>query len=190
MLYEDELRLDDNTLNTAQYVNFSSIKNLVSANLQGQTHAQLLRGVNSFGTLLENTGYAAIPSSSNPYPALGEPYYTGGYNIARHTSYKSGTMDGFQMECNQNIRFDNELRKAFARNLALVIRDYLEAFYFANFSNSPCNSTTGLRDKLDQSVINIFPNPDGGSVIVEFAAKFTSLRIYNSFGQSVQVVDI
>jgi len=190
LLYEDELRLDDAALNTEQYIKNSSIKNLVSTNLLGQTHAELLRGPNSFGSLLENKGYPAIPSSSNPFPLVGEPYYTGGFNIAQHTSYKSGTIDGFQMECNQNVRFDDNLRKTFATELAMVLREYLKTLYFADFENSPCNLVIGLRDQTEQGVIHIIPTMDGKSVLVEFEAKFSNLHVYNSFGQSIQVVDI
>ena len=49
-LVKDELQLTDSILNTEEYVNKSSIKNLVNSNLNNLSHSQLLRGNNSLGT--------------------------------------------------------------------------------------------------------------------------------------------
>lgn len=62
LLYDDELELSDITLNTTQYINYSSIKNLVTTNTNNFTHAQLLRGPCAFGTLLSNRNYPSVPS--------------------------------------------------------------------------------------------------------------------------------
>jgi len=133
-----ELQLPDSVLNTNTYINGSSIKNLVISNLTNQTHAQLLRGNFALGTLLQNKGYPSVPSAGIPYPLPGEPYFNGGYNTARHSSYNGGTIDGIQMECNSGIRLTTAARLAFADSLATALNQYLEQHYFPFYSAGPC----------------------------------------------------
>ena len=60
LLYDDELQLTDAELNTDTYSNYSSIQHLVATNAGSFTHAELLRGAISFGTLMEEAGYKSI----------------------------------------------------------------------------------------------------------------------------------
>ena len=160
LLSKSELALPDATLNNPFYVNQSSIRFLAGANVQGLSHAELLRGEQSLGELLAQRGYPATPSESDPFPDADEDYFNGGYNTARHGSYQSGTLDGLQIECNRNgIRdsMHNVLR--FADSLSVSVLDYLERHYFGNTGAFLCgaSNTPPPPTLLDQLLI--FPQP-------------------------------
>jgi hypothetical protein len=122
----------DNTLNTPAYINISSIGNLVSTNVNGSTHAELLRGMNAFGTLLGNSGFPAVPSQQTPDPA-GNPYYSGGYNTRNHTCILPGnTVNGLQIESPASVWGSYLSRKSFADSTAAVLVRYLQIHHNLN----------------------------------------------------------
>mgnify|MGYP003862771695 CR=1 FL=1 len=131
LLYDDELELPDSILNTTEYINYSSIKNLALSNLNNYTHAQLLRGPASFGTLISNQGYPTVPSETIPYPGTSNNYFSGGYITANHTCYASGiNINGLQMELNYTgIRNNQENRTQFANAFALALMEYLNTHF-------------------------------------------------------------
>ncbi len=134
-----ELAETDATLNSTAYIEDSSIRRLVGDNLQGESHSDLLRGSLSFGTLMEGRGYPCVPSSSDPFPATGDPYFSGGYNTGRHGSRNTnGTIDAIQLEFNQDIRFDALRRDTLIDSLTTTINEYINHHYFSNYSGSYC----------------------------------------------------
>lgn len=131
LLYEEELREYDDSLNLAPLLNYSSIQRLARNNLKKFTHAELLRGPSAFGTLLQKQGFASVPSQTIPYPQSGEPYFSGGYITATYGSYSGGNMDAIQMECNrEQVRDTPASRKAFAKAFVASILAYLQTNYF------------------------------------------------------------
>jgi hypothetical protein len=140
LLYEDELELSDATLNSAQYVGYSSIQHLVDVNLNGSTHAELLRGPSALGTLLEDNGYPAVPSQQDPAPGLSSNYFSGGYNTLNHTSYDPGNLvDGVQMECNYTGVRDTEMNRSyFATALVGAMSQYLNVHHGIVIANGGC----------------------------------------------------
>ena len=158
LLYEDELLLSDSVLNTSRFIGYSSIKNLVNHNRNSLTHAELLRGLQSFGHMTDLSGYPSVPSFQNPFPRISEPYFSGGYNVAQHGSNNGGTIDGIQIECNQNVRFDVNKRKEFAVRLAEVIMKYINLHYFETPDNYSCTSGLFPSDFEYERQL-IFPNP-------------------------------
>jgi len=68
LLYDTELALSDGQLNEEPYLSYSSIRELALRNINNLTHAELLRGDFALGTLLANSGYAAVPSAQDPSP--------------------------------------------------------------------------------------------------------------------------
>lgn len=128
LLYDDELALPDASLNTAKYIGYSTIQNLAKTNANNYTHAQLLRGENAFGSLLNTGSYPSVPSATIQFPGTTSNYFSGGYNIANHTSYKVGNVaNGFQMELNYaGIRDTPQNRKRFADTVAKVMLKYLQ----------------------------------------------------------------
>lgn len=130
-LTDATLRQNDNYLNQASVSNSSSIRALTQNNLTNQTHAQLIRGLKSFGTLLANAGYPTVPAQQDPAPASGDPYFDGGYNTGRWGSRDSGVVDAIQIETNfDGIRNTTAGINKFADSLARVIRTYMETHYF------------------------------------------------------------
>lgn len=78
----------------------------------------LLRGNKAIGTILEQEGYPSVPSKDDPAPAVGDPYFRGGYNTAIHGCNSGGDICGVQVEANyNNVRDSYENRKAFAKAL-------------------------------------------------------------------------
>lgn len=131
LLYEEELRENDDALNQTPLLSYSSIQHLALNNLKEFTHSELLRGPFAFGTLLQNRGFTSVPSQSIPYPESNQPYFSGGYITATHGSYSGGTIDAIQMECNrEQVRDSAESRKAFANAFVASILEFLQTNYF------------------------------------------------------------
>jgi hypothetical protein len=133
LLFDDELALSDALLNSPELVNVSSIQNLVKDNPAGALHTDLLKGENAFGTLLDQAGFAAVPSILDPVPLASDNYFSGGHNTATYSSYKGGTIDGIQVECNRTgLRETAANRQAFAVAFVKAAKAYLETHYFDN----------------------------------------------------------
>lgn len=131
LLYEDELALPNETLNSPALLKVSAIQNLAKNNPAGTTHADLLKGNKSFGTLLYQAGFASVPSSADPVPLASDDYFSGGYNTANYGSYKGGAIDGIQVECNRvGLRDTEANRQAFAEAFVSTTLAYLNAHYF------------------------------------------------------------
>ncbi len=129
------LRQNDAYLNRNSIISASSIHYLANQNLTAQTHADLIRGPNAFGTLLGNAGYPSVPSQQIPFPDTGQAYFDGGYNTARWASRDSGTIDGFQLETYYTGLRDNQhdIRK-FTDSLAVIIKKYLDNMFYPGFT--------------------------------------------------------
>ena len=164
LLYDNELELSDNTLNTTQYLNYSSIKNLVLNNSNNYTHAQLLRGASAFGTLLSNNGYPAVPSQQIPYPGTTTNYFSGGYITANHTCYAlNGITNGLQMELNYTGIRDNQINiNLFGQKFTIAVLDYLNT----NFNVVWGNCAPLKVNEIHKKNISVYPNPQkSGSAI-------------------------
>ncbi len=154
LLTGDDLRNGDNIVDK-NFLQKSSIKNLVLSNEKKFSLSQLLRGEQSLGTFLEQSNYATVPSARDLFPLNGEPYFNGGYNTVRHGSRDSGTIDAIQIECNFDIRKDDAIRKEFAKNLGNSLYKYLETYYTKSLENI-CVTTGSNEIELGYS---ISPNP-------------------------------
>lgn len=103
----------DEALNEASYVKASSLRWIVERSSLG--HTELLRGPQSLGALLEGLGYPSTPSPRMPVPT--EPYFRGGYTIARHCKAERN-VTGLQIEANRpRLRDTAENRLQFSRAL-------------------------------------------------------------------------
>jgi N-formylglutamate amidohydrolase len=131
LMYEDELAMPDKALNSAAKVKVSSIQHLVRNHPSGTQHADLLRGNRAFGSLLQQAGFAAVPSNVDPFPLASDNYFSGGYNTANYGSYKRGSIDGIQVECNRTgVRDTAANRQAFAVAFVRSVNAYLTSHYF------------------------------------------------------------
>jgi hypothetical protein len=131
LLSSEELQLDDEMLNSGSFVEYSSIRNLIGNNLKSLTYSELVRGSFSLGGMLEKIGYKCVPGPVHASPKPGEPYFSGGYNITHHGSSSGGTIDGIQIELDEELRSDIKRRDKFAADVANVLIEFLETHYFS-----------------------------------------------------------
>ncbi len=129
-LSRSNLQLSDAELNTSTYLAKSCIQSLANNNVQNLTHAELLRGLESIGALVEEEAFPAVPSFDTPFPLSNEDYFSGGYNTIRHGSREGGMIDAIQVELDSALRFTASARAEFAVDFPKVVMDYLEAHYF------------------------------------------------------------
>jgi len=185
LLYDDELELSDNTLNTAQYLNYSSIRNLALNNFNNLSHSQLLRGSQALGTLLGNSGYPSVPSEQIPYPGTATNYFSGGYITANHTCYAPGVIsNGLQMELNYSGIRDSEInRSAFSFNFSSAILEFLNVHF--NLDLSECSSN--FIDEGNKYDVLVYPNPlQSDKLFVHInSVKTANYKVLNLFGQVV-----
>jgi len=189
LLYDYELLLSDSILNTEKYINYSSIKNLAEKNPNNFTHAELLRGSESFGTLLSNHYYSAVPSQNLPSPDISSNYFSGGYTIANHTCYKAGIeINGLQMELNYNgIRDSSNNRKKFAKAFCDVLITYMNTHFVINLTD--CAPSYCIHESAPDNKLVIFPNPvQKGELILlkNLENKLYHYKLYNTFGQEIK----
>lgn len=86
-------------------------------------YIELLSGPESLGALIEARGFLATPSPRLPVPT--EPYFRGGYTVARHIS-SSAKVAGLQIEANRiRLRDTPENRQRFAEALVSALEVYL-----------------------------------------------------------------
>ena len=183
LLYEDELALSDAMLNTSTYIDYSSIRGLALQNQLALTHAELLRGPLALGTRLASLGYPSVPSQQDPFPQQGQPYFSGGYNTARHGSYNGGVIDGVQVECNFSGVRDSPVNRArFADSLRVALSTFLIDHYFMQ----PTNCTVGLAEEAQVTTTIVWPNPaeDIVQVDVRGRAGGDSVRIIDASGRT------
>ncbi len=102
----------------------SSIRKL--ADDSKASFAELLRGDSSFGALMKERGFPAVPSPEFPH-AGEEKYFNGGYNTRRYGSRDGGKISGFQVECpGKGVRNSKKNRRIFAKAFADAVTVYLK----------------------------------------------------------------
>jgi hypothetical protein len=127
LLRSGDLSRSDADLDATTFSEKSSLRAL--AETSGLPFSQLVRGPTSFGALMANRGVRAVPSPGEPDPGS-DPYFSGGYNTARHGSRDGGTVSGIQLEHHYaGLRDTSANREAYAAILADVILEYLEVHY-------------------------------------------------------------
>jgi N-formylglutamate amidohydrolase len=182
LLSRSELELSDSKLNTHTYIEQSSIQTLVDDNINLLTHSELLRGRYSLGSLLSNIGIPAVPSASDRYPYSFEPYFSGGYNTARHGSRSGGKIDGIQIECNQDVRFNNAYKK-FAVDLTKSINKFIDIQYDDDYLEN--YTITGLSEDFTDENLKVFPNPAINKINVKSNLSKLDILIYDYLGMQI-----
>lgn len=185
-LFSSELNNTDSFLNTPAQIGYSSIGDLVSTNVNGYTHSELLRGEFALGTLLANAGFPSVPSQQTPSPDT-TAYYSGGYNTVNHTCINPGnTVNGLQIECHQTVRFTYPERKKFADSMAVILAEFLDIHQNLDLFDN-CGMGTNSISDAGQNTIQIFPNPVGNELHIstENLIGNFEVRILNSIGELV-----
>lgn len=187
LLSGSTLRLSDGSLNAPGVVVNSSIRKLSDDNLKKFTHAELLRGALSLGTLLAKSGYAAVPSDADPAPRSGEDYFSGGYSTERHGSVDGTKIDAIQIECNfQGVRDSEPGLNFFADALAASLMEYLITHYFDRVPS--CQTATPVVSTPEVSDLQIFPNPGCGTFFLKhqlLEEEFVDVHILDVSGKSL-----
>lgn len=129
LLSGSQLEIPDPRMRHPGYARLSSLYGLSE-----QTDAsfeELLRGANSFGTLLTNASYDSVPSTQYPDPGRDSSnnrnaYFSGGYNTFKHGSVQGGFISGIQLEhVWEGVRDSLSNRRAYCTALAGVTETYL-----------------------------------------------------------------
>ena len=181
------LRKSDDELISGTFAENSSIAHAVDHFSNNFDFAELLRGSVSFGNRLEEQGYAAVPSSNDPFPNSGESFFSGGYNTQRHGSEAGGHIDGIQIECNQGIRFVETTRKEFAKGLAKAILNYYKTFNY-DWDLGNCKSSA-VTDYLAQE-FQFYPNPNSGKLNIVSPNFPSQIQLLDAFGKVVENLPI
>ena len=128
LLNKDELELSDIELDNENYQNKSSIKTL--SIISPENFIDVLRGNNSFGSILDSLGYKSVPSVNDP-STNGTHYYSGGYNTKTHGSAISGSpISSIQLELPKpGIRENSLQRKNYSESLVITLQKYFKIHY-------------------------------------------------------------
>ncbi|MEZ5385330.1 MAG: hypothetical protein R3F13_07440 [Prosthecobacter sp.] len=129
LIKADELRVRDAALNAdAALIARTSIRELDKHS--PQSFAELVRGPQSLGGLLENRGFRSLPSPSKSHPSVLAGYFTGAYNVSAHGSRDGGVISAIQVECPwTDVRDRPENRRRFAIALAESLGTYFETHF-------------------------------------------------------------
>lgn len=122
------LNTSDEALNSdPKFLRLTSVREL---DLRSpQTFAQLIRGPQSLGAMLEARDFRSIPSPSKSSPGKAI-YFSGSYDIAAHGSRDGGTVSAIQVECPWNGVRDTEAnQRRFAQALAAALGDYFKTHF-------------------------------------------------------------
>lgn len=128
LLSADDLARSDAELDAPVFAEQSSIRALWHETDVG--FAALLRGENSLGGRMADAGLRAVPSPGEPSPG-DDPYFTGGYNTARHGSREDGVgVSGVQIEMPfAGWRDTAHNRGVVAAGLARALEGFLAVHY-------------------------------------------------------------
>jgi N-formylglutamate amidohydrolase len=142
-LTASELSGTDAYINGSSKVAGSTVRNLVGTNLNGFSHAALVRGAFALGTFLENAGYPSVPSAVNLNSGT-DDYFSGGYTVEKWGSKDGDALDAIQIECNYDgVRNSTANINRFADSLAHAIKYYVEKHYFTTLSEQIASVASG-----------------------------------------------
>lgn len=191
LLSKSDLHLENEELdnNTALRQKFS-LRSLLESG-DNLSLSKVLRGPKSLGTLFEEKGFPAVPSTNDPRPESEEPYFTGGYTTQVYGSSGSGTIDAVQIECNyQGVRENEFTRANFAEALAELLKDFFATYYPSIAETTfACGEVTGIgQQNILHQELRIFPNPGGSRLNIwstssEFHWK--SIRVFDLNGKEI-----
>jgi hypothetical protein len=186
LLSGSRLRNSDSTLNTPTFIGYSSIQNMVSSNVNNYSHAQLLRGQQALGTLLQNSGYPSVPSMQDIHPDTTDPYFSGGHNTREHTcATPNVSANGVQIECNwTGVRDTKANRIKFADSLSTVLISYLNHHF--NMNLGFCAPTA--MGSVSKNKLLVYPSILSAGETLHLKNNFQNVdyKIYNLTGSVVQ----
>ncbi len=191
------LRRTDAELDAGGFAQSSSIRSL--AEMSSLTFSELIRGPKSLGTLFEMAGISAVPSSAQPDPGIGNPFFWGSYSPRRHGSMNGGTIDGLMIEAPfVGIRDSEANREFYAQVLTDVFDDFFREHYdVAGIATSVEPDHFADDSEASRSmgidIQSIFPNPFRESATVVYSVPVTGrvrLTLWDVLGREIaELVD-
>lgn len=155
LLSADDLRMTDAELDAPDFYKKTSIVHYIeNAWVGGPTSlSKVIRG----GLILGGT-FPAVPSFTDPFPLVGDPYFSGGYNTRRHGSRDSTTINAIQIECNRDIRFEESKRLEFAES---VIEGFIGLYsgFYLHWGIPGCQRIGVSTNDIFDNIFEIYPNP-------------------------------
>ena len=147
LLNKTTLQMSDAALDAGNFQNQTGIRHLLNVLNPGASFAAVMRGPLSLGGMYANYNFSAVPSPAIPAPANSEPYFIGGYDIRRHGSRDSSSLNAIQIELNRiGLRDSWEGRQAFAKASACIFRDFVDTWLFPWDTLSPGQVVTTTAD--------------------------------------------
>lgn len=166
LITRTDLQNTNATLDNLNFQDSSTIKHLKNTLNPSTSFSQLLRGSECMGEYLHSHGYPAVPSASDPAPLPTDPFFAGGYNVARHGSRDSSAINGIQFELNfTGIRNTNANRNAFGKAMACALKNYLDTWYLDLDSWDPGNIVTTNLDDGSGSLRSVLLGVSAGDTI-------------------------
>lgn len=123
-LSPDWLEENDEDLSKRSAIYDSNVRNVALSS--SRSLAEVIRGPESLGGLLDARGYWAVPSPRHPHPEVG--YFDGGYSVYRHGSRRGGALDAVQIEVPYDL-LRGAFRVRFVPALAESLSEYLGTHY-------------------------------------------------------------
>ncbi len=148
LLSQTLLQLDDEKLSDPKLLERCSLQSVA---LRGRTSfVDLIRGKQSFGTMMEAQGFPATPSAKTPHPPI--PYFRGGYNVDRH-GRDGAPLAGFQIECNYTgVRDTPENMQRFGQAITSVLEAYYPIHFGIDFAPAQDSEQPGAKPREEPPV--------------------------------------
>lgn len=129
LVNSDQLKASDAELNAdVALIAKTSIRELDKRS--PQSFAELLRGTQSLGALLEARGIRSLPSATKAHPGFMASYFSGAYDVTAHGSRDGGTVSAIQVECpSLGVRDTPANQRRFAKALAESLGVYFETHF-------------------------------------------------------------
>jgi len=129
LIKASELKASDAELNAnTALIATTSIRELDQRS--PQSFAELVRGPQSLGGLLEARGFRCLPSPSKLNPGALAGYFSGAYDVTAHGSRDHGTVSAIQVECPwTHVRDRPENQRRFAKALAESLGVYFQVHF-------------------------------------------------------------
>lgn len=126
-VYASELNQSDDYLNNnLDILDRNSLAPLLSAS--PELLSELLRGESSLGSLMVTLGVDSVPSASTPSPG-NDAFFSGGFNIKRHTYSGDKQIAAIQIEHHSTVRSNEGVRIAYAESLAIAMQSFFTLHY-------------------------------------------------------------
>lgn len=201
LVTKTELQFSNMYLDNNNFQDSCAIRHLTNIQNPTTPFSEILRGNECMGAYLESYGYPSVPSNSDLFPLTPDPFFSGGYNVARHGSRDSSDINGIQFELNYTgIRNTNANRHSFARAMACVLKSYVDTWYFPLDDWDPGNIVTTAADSgpgslrsallgaLDGDIITFDPSLNGDTIQLETELIICSDVIIDGPGASLLAI--